>query len=65
MAVVPPASVVRLVKGVVFPTSALKVVIPAVFTLKSKPPLTVSPKLMLLFPVLLRVVFAAKVAAFS
>ena len=42
---VPPASVVRLVRGVVPPTTALNVVAPEALTTKAYPPSTVPVKL--------------------
>ena len=47
IAVLPAASVVMLVSGVVPPTASPNVVVPAVFTSKVKPPLTVPASVML------------------
>ena len=60
---VPNTSVVKLVSGVMLPTSALKFVGPVVFTASVCAPLTVPLKLIAAPPVLARVVPAPSVTA--
>ena len=63
MSVLPGASVVTNVSGVVLPTGPLKAVTPAVLTVSVKPPSTVEPKLTLPLPVEVSAVFAESVTA--
>src|SRR5205085_8524818 len=61
--VLPALSVVRLDRAVLPPTTALKVVVPAVFTLRLKAPLTVLAKVTLPLPVEVSVALAPSVTA--
>ena len=61
--VLPGASVVTEVSGVMLPTAPLKVVTPAVWTVRPKPPLTVEPRVILPLPVEVSVVSAPSVTA--
>ena len=63
IAVLPPASVVRLVSAALAPTTPLKVVAPEVLTARACAPFTVLPKVMAPEPVLASVVSAPKVIA--
>src|SRR4029453_10059261 len=64
IAVPPAASVVTLVRAVLPPTAPPKVVVPAVFTVRLKPPLTVLAKLMLPLPVEVSTSLAPRGGAF-
>ena len=59
--VAPAASVVKLARAVVPPTTPLNVVVPAVFTVKPNPPLTAPAKMILPLPVEVSVSFAPSV----
>ena len=63
IAVVPAASVIKLVKAFVPPTMPPKVVVPAVFTVKPTKPFKVLAKLIAPLPLETRVVLLASVTA--
>ena len=63
IAVLPAASVVRLVSAVALPTGPPKAVVPAVFTVSACAPFTLEPKVTLPAPVLVSVVLAPRITA--